>query len=237
VALGGTTRLEPYLTPYNATRSALKWSSSDTSIATVNSNGLVSGVKAGSAKITVTDSSGSIKAVCTVTVRDDTRPVVSIALSKQTLALNVGSTSSLTVSVSPSNAVLKGVTWTSNSSAIARVEPGGRIVPVSAGTATITAISDSGAKVASCVVTVSVPVKSVALAEQRFTLKIGETYQLYPLITPSDATDQTVTYTAKSTKIVSVTPDGLITALSTGMTTVTARVGGKAVTCAVTVVK
>jgi uncharacterized protein YjdB len=237
VPLSGTMRLEPYLVPYNATTSALRWSSSDTSIASVNANGVVTGVKTGSAKVTVTDSGGFVKAVCTVAVKVDSRPVASIALSKQALTLNAGATSTLTVTYSPSNATIKGATWTSNNSAIVRVDPNGRVTAVSAGAATIFATSDSGAQVASCAVTVKIPVASITLPEQRITLKIGDTYQLYPIIAPPNASDTTVTYTPKSTAIVSVSSDGLVKALKAGTTTITIKVDGKAISFAVTVVK
>jgi uncharacterized protein YjdB len=230
-------RLEPFVTPYNATRTVLKWSSEDTSVATVSDSGVVTGVKKGSAKITVTDSSGNIKAVCTVSVKTDSKPVTSVSLSKQALTLNTGATSSLTVSYAPKGATIKGVTWTSNNSSIARVEPGGKIIAVAAGTATISVISDSGAHIASCVVTVKVPVSAITLAESKVTLKVGETYRLYPVVSPQDATFPTVTYTSKSPAKASVTDDGLITAHKTGKATITIKADGKSASFTVTVVK
>jgi len=238
VALNGTMRLEPYVTPHNAARSGLKWSSSDTSIASVNANGVVTGVKAGSAKITVTNSSGSIKAECTISVKADAIPVKSIALSKQTVTINANATATpLTASFAPNNATIKGVTWTSNNSSVARVDPLGRVIPVSGGATTITATSDSGAHVASCVVTVKVPVESLTLPEQRVTIKLGETYQLNPAISPPGAANTAITYTPKSTAIVTVSSGGLVTAHKVGSTTITIRADSRAITCAVTVVK
>jgi len=229
-------RLEPYVTPYNASRTALRWSSSKPDVATVDSGGYVTGLKAGTSKITVSSENGMIFAECTVTVKSDTRRVQSISLNATAITLNAGATRTLTVRYTPSNATIKGVTWSSNSSAVARVEPNGRITAVSAGTATITARSDSGAFLAQCVVTVVIPVASITLPETSITLKVGSTYQLYPIINPPDATDTTAKYSTRSAAIASVSAEGLITARRTGTTTITVTIGGKTVTCSVRVV-
>jgi len=238
VAIGGAVKLEPFVTPYNADKVALKWSSSDGTIATVSeSGGIVTGFKAGKVKITVTGADGAIKAESTVTVKADNRPVKSISMSPKTVTMNVGATRTPTVSYAPSNATIKGVNWSSNNSSVARVEPNGKIVAVSPGTAVITATSDSGAHVASCTVTVKIPVKSVTLPEKSITIKVGETYQLVPVLNPADATEKGAKFTSRSSTIASVTPEGLITGIKAGSTTISVTVDGKSVTCSVKVVR
>ena len=236
VAVGKTTRLEPYVTPYNADKKGLVWTSSNTDVATV-ANGIVTGIKAGTAKISVTDADGKFKAECTVTVRTDPRAVTSIVMNKKTVTLNVGATNTLAVTYKPTSPTIKGVTWVSDNSAVARVEPNGKVIAVSAGTATITAISDSGGKTATCLVTVKVPVTSVTLAERTVTLHVGETYQIDPTVNPSDATVTTATYSTSSTSVASVSSTGLVTARKVGSATITVKVDGKAVTLRVTVAR
>ena len=226
--------LVPYITPYNSDKATLKWSSSNTAVATVV-NGVVTGIKAGTATITATNESGSIKADCRVTVKAETRLVTSITISKATLNLDAGAASTLTVSYKPTTATIKGVAWTSSNETVARVEPTGKVVAVAEGTAIITAISDSGMFTASCTVSVKVPVSSVTLSEKRVSLKIGETYQMVPVITPDNATVTTAAYTSRSSAIASVSVDGLITANKAGTTIITVRVDGKSVTCTVVV--
>ena len=68
VELGDTLQLSPTLTPANTTDTTLTWSSSDTSVATVDSSGKVTPLKVGSTIITVTSQDGSKRATCTVTV-------------------------------------------------------------------------------------------------------------------------------------------------------------------------
>ena len=74
---GETTQLTATVLPDNATNKAVTWSTSNASIATVDANGLVTAVSAGTATITVTTEDGSFTAKCTVTVREDVpdRPV------------------------------------------------------------------------------------------------------------------------------------------------------------------
>ena len=87
IVFGGTQQLAATVSPANATNKTVTWSSGNSSIATVNSTGLVTGVAAGSTKITVTTQDGSKTAGSTITVSN-----VSIAL--PTIGLNtVGSIS------------------------------------------------------------------------------------------------------------------------------------------------
>ncbi|MCL2124813.1 MAG: Ig-like domain-containing protein [Oscillospiraceae bacterium] len=236
VVTNRTTRLEPYVTPYNTDRSRLQWSSSNTDVATVAA-GIVSGIKSGTAVITVSDDSGNVKATCTVTVRTDAKPVTTITMSKRAMTLNVGAASTLSVSYRPTAPTLKGLTWVSNNSAVARVEPTGKVVAVSAGTATITAISDSGGRTTTCVVTVKQPVTAVTLPEAAITLSVGDTYQITPIIEPYDATAtiDSATYTSGTTAVAIVSADGVVTARKAGTATITIRIDGKSTTLKVTV--
>lgn len=74
---GETAQLTATVLPDNATNKNVTWSTSNASIATVDANGLVTAVSAGTATITVTTEDGSFTANCTVTVREDVpdRPV------------------------------------------------------------------------------------------------------------------------------------------------------------------
>lgn len=88
--VGKSKTLKAAVTPSNATNGALKWSSSDKKVATVNQKGKVTGKKAGTAKITVTTKDGSeLKAVCTVKVTE-TASAKKVAVKKtQTRKVNL----------------------------------------------------------------------------------------------------------------------------------------------------
>jgi uncharacterized protein YjdB/beta-glucanase (GH16 family) len=79
ISIGGTTLLTAIVAPSNATNKTVTWTTSNAAIATVNSSGVVLGVAAGSATITVTTQDGAKTATCAVTVINNT---TNIALNK-----------------------------------------------------------------------------------------------------------------------------------------------------------
>lgn len=66
-----TETLVATLTPSNTTYDTVTWTSSDTSVATVDDDGEVTGVAAGTAVITATTERGGYTASCTVTVTNE----------------------------------------------------------------------------------------------------------------------------------------------------------------------
>lgn len=137
---GDTLKLKYTVKPKNAYVN-VKWTSSDTSVATVNAKGVVVGVSTGTAKITATTSNGK-RAVCTVTVK---LPLAnSVKLSKNTLTLSVKESEILNTYVSPVNYEGK-LEWSTNNSAVATVDENGKINAIGVGTAIITAKVNSKA--------------------------------------------------------------------------------------------
>jgi uncharacterized protein YjdB len=68
IAIGGSQILYAYITPSNATNTNVIWNSSSPAIATVSSGGVVYGLAAGQANITVMTADGGYLATCVVTV-------------------------------------------------------------------------------------------------------------------------------------------------------------------------
>jgi len=93
IAVGGSTTLSATIAPSNATNQNVSWSSSNSSVASVNSSGVVSGVAAGTATITATTQDGSKTATCTVTVT--AAPSTSIAEAESGTLTGCGVASSL----------------------------------------------------------------------------------------------------------------------------------------------
>jgi uncharacterized protein YjdB len=154
LAVGSTSGLTVTVSPSNATNQSVSWTSSNTSVATINSSGVVSAVASGSTAITVTTADGSKTATCAVTV-SGTIPVTGVSLSSSNLSLAVGSTSTLTTTVSPSNATNQSVSWVSSNTSVAAVSSSGLVTAIAAGTATITVTTADGSKTATCTVTVT----------------------------------------------------------------------------------
>lgn len=147
---GESETLTATVKPDDATDKTVTWSSSDASIATVDGNGKVTAVKAGSA--TITAKAGDKSATCTVTVNKKVVAVTSVTLNKTELTLTEGEAETLTATVKPDDATDKTVTWTTSDASIATVDASGKVTAVKAGTATITA--RAGDQSATCMVTV-----------------------------------------------------------------------------------
>jgi len=238
LGVGGKEQLIETVQPSNADNQNVSWSSSNSSVATVY-NGLVTAVAVGTATITVTTQDGNKTAQCVVTVTPPVA-VTGVTLNKTTTTLQVGNTEQLTETVQPSNATNKTVSWSSSNPSVATVSYG-YITAVETGTATITVTTQDGNKTAQCVVTVTpapVAVTGITLNKSTTTLAIGTTEQLIPVVTPSNATNQTVSWSSSNTSVATVS-NGLVTALSTGVTIIyaTTQDGGRIATCIVTVIQ
>ena len=236
---GSSETLVATITPSNATNKKVSWKSSNTSIATVDQTGKVTAVKAGTATITVTTEDGGKTASCEVTVNAATVSVSGVSLDKTSLTLTEGDTETLTATVSPSNATNKNVSWKSSNTSVATVSSSGKVTAVKAGSATITVTTESGKKTATCEVTVNPKTVSVTGIKLNVTSKmimIGDSFTLTATVTPSDATDPSITWSNSNSSVVSLS-DGVVRALSEGTSTitVTTKDGGYKASCKVTV--
>ncbi|UZW15011.1 Ig-like domain-containing protein [Clostridium pasteurianum] len=224
--------------PYNAANKNVTWASSNTKVATVDSNGYVKGISAGKATITVTTEDGKKTAVCNVTVSAPVK-VSSISLNRTTDRIVVGNNNYLNSIIYPYNAVNQNVIWTTSNSKVATVSTGGNVTAVSTGTATITATTEDGSKTAKCIVTVipTIKVTSVALNRTTDTLTVGGTDNLWTTIYPYNAANQSVIWTTSNSKVATVSSSGYVTATGAGTATITATTvdGSKTATCKVTV--
>ncbi|NBC84375.1 MAG: T9SS type A sorting domain-containing protein [Bacteroidetes bacterium] len=148
-----TSQLTATVNPENASDKSVTWSSSDTDVAMVDENGLITAISEGTATITVKTNDGLHTASCDVTV---TIPVSGVTLDYTELTLDEGSTSQLTATVNPENASDKSVTWSSSDTDVASVDENGLVTAVSNGTATITVTTNIGDQTATCEVTVNI---------------------------------------------------------------------------------
>lgn len=170
------------------------------------------------------------------TIEPPTITVTSVSVSPSTADLVVGESLTLQATVSPSDATVKTVTWTSSNPSVASVTENGSVLALSEGSATINASADG--KTGFCQVTVSKPfiaVQSVALKPQILSLVEGESAMLVATITPDNATDQTVSWSSSYPNVASIDQNGNVKANKAGKTTITASVGGESATCEVTV--
>ncbi len=158
---GKSVQLTASVTPADFTDVAA-WKSSDPAVVTVDDNGMVKAVAAGTA--TVSFVAGQKKAVCQATV---VQPVTSISLNQKTLSLDGGDTFQLVVTeVKPSTAQNQKVTWSSSDENVATVSPDGLVTAYRRGTADIIATAQDGSGVsARCTVAVISNLHQVSAVE------------------------------------------------------------------------
>lgn len=228
--LGDKVNLRATITPNNATESTVTWKTSSSAVATVDNNGNVTAVSFGTATITAT--AGGMTATCTVNVKPI--EVSGVTLSESTLNILIGSKATLTATVTPGDATDGSITWSSSAPAVATVDNSGNVTAVSLGTAVITA--KAGEMTATCTVTVKpIEVADVTLSKNTIKLYLGEKEKLTATVTPSNATDGTITWSSSSPSIAKVDNSGNITAAAVGTATITAKAGEKIAKCTVTI--
>ena len=153
VKQGSTAQLTAIITPTELSSSTLTWSSSNNNIATVSNTGLVKGVNVGTATITVTTNNGKT-ATCTVNVTTDSVNIIRITLNTTSKTINVNGKFQLVASITPANATVRKLIWTSDKENIATVDQNGLVTGKAVGTATIMVVSSDGKAVAKCTITV-----------------------------------------------------------------------------------
>ena len=240
VAITGTVQLTA--TPKDAngnplTGRAISWSSSDNTIATVSSSGLVTGVAAGTVTITATSEGKSGTASITVAGA----PVATVTVTPASASVQAGQTVQLTATLKDASGnILTGrvVTWSSSNTTAASVNSAGLVTANAAGSATITATSEG--KTGTSTITVTpVPVASVTVAPATTSVATGGTVQL--TATPKDAngnplSGRVITWQSSDNTTASVNSSGLVTGVKAGgPVTITATSEGQSGTAAVTV--
>jgi len=246
INIGSTETLTPTILPSNATNQSVTWKSNNTKIATVDSEGTVSGIKKGRVVITATTVDGKKTAKCVVTVK--TIPIInvtSIILDEENISMNVGDSDILTVTITPDNATNQNITWSSSDESIVTVNSEGEIEGISSGNTTITATTKDGNKKATCEITVIaveddtpiVNVESVSLDRKIISMKVGENEILTATINPNDATNKNLIWDSSNESVLTIDQSGRIVAVSSGSSdiTVTSIDGNKTDICKVTV--
>ena len=214
-------QLTAVLEPATA-KSELKWKSSSTKVATVDENGLVTGIKTGSAKITVTTHNGKKD---TVTIKVVDPNVVSAVVLEETgtVLVSIGETISLNAEIQPSTAQTT-LSWKSSSTKVATVDEDGVVEGVKTGTATITVQSKNGKKDTVKVKVIDPTIAdSVVLSESgTITTNVGEPVQLSAEVLPATAETE-LSWSTSNKKYATVDENGMVTPIKKGTVTITVK--------------
>lgn len=198
----------------------VKWTSSKKSVATVTSDGKVKGKKIGTAyiKATARDGSGAF-AQCKVRV---VRKVKKIKLNRYSGRLLVGNTMKLKATVTPKNATIKSVRWTTNKKSIATVSSSGRVLGVGEGIVKIKATAKDGSgKSATCIIRVTEPIEAtgVTVANSQITVAKGKIAQSGITLNPVNSTTK-IKYRSDNPKVATVNKYGKIKTKRAGEATI-----------------
>ena len=191
-----------------------KWSSSNTSVATIDSNGVLTAKAAGTTAITATE--GSNSATCSFTVRNGT----STGISSSSVNLTVGKTVKLTAKTS--------VNWFSSNTNVATVS-GGTVTAKGVGYATISAYTSSGASTCLVKVTEQAQPSVIKLCAAKASTYVGCQYAFWQ--TGAKAPK----WSSSNTSVATIDSNGVLTAKAAGTTTIKAAEGSDSATCAFTV--
>lgn len=160
------------------TKQKIKWASSNRSVATVSSSGVVKAKKAGTAKITAAISTK--KYICYITVRTKaatpaTVKVKGVSLNYSSLTITENQTMPLIATVTPTNAANKAVTWTSSNPSVASVDSSGKVRGLAPGNTIITVKTKDGSYKSSCSVTVTRPLTRQYNRIKNYIIQNGKT--------------------------------------------------------------
>ncbi|MEO8624408.1 MAG: Ig-like domain-containing protein, partial [bacterium] len=218
------------------------WVSTDERIATINGLGNVTARSTGI--VTITGTTGTVSGTATYTVASvSVASVATVALSTTTNPLTVGGASQSTATLRDASGNLLSnrlVTWSSSNAGVATVDAAGMVQSVSAGSATITAVSEGkvGTLPMSVVAAAPVAVASVSVSAPATALQIAATTQASAVAKDASGnvlTGRTMTWTSSAPAIATVSTSGLVTAVAAGSATITATSGSASGTIAMTV--
>lgn len=229
----------------NATNSSapITWTSSNPEIAMVDEDGLVTGMKAGDAVITVKQVINGVTKTqkCNIKVISS---VTKITLDPIEKDIAIGDNLTINATVTPKLNNLK-LIWVSSDESVVKISTAGdlsaTVTGVNGGVAVISAINKDNVVVGSCLVRVYQPIESITLSETDVTVALADKkFQLYAAILPVNAQDQQVIWKSTDPSVVTVDENGLVTLKKPGKASivVTSKVNAEVYAiCKVTVTK
>lgn len=235
--VGGSGKIRYSVLPGNATNTNVTFKSLNEKVATVDANGVVTGVSEGNADIVITTEEGGFEAKCTVRVDGiDARGIERVGDKTVTMGLN--QTRQLQVKITPSDTTNKNVQWTSSNNSVATVDSNGVVTSKNSGSTIITVTTHNGLKT-EFFIEVETPVTNITLNSNEINLNPGGTFKLDATVNPSNASNKNIKWISANESIATVDQSGNVTADVAGTTYISAvSADGKVVaTCTVNVSK
>lgn len=163
------------------------------------------------------------------------KEVQSIELSETEVTLTVGDSLGIEAKILPEEAKTKALDWSSSDTKIVTVSDG-TLKAKSAGTAVVTAKTESGIKSSCNVKVIDKEVTSITLSSTDVSVKVGKKIQLSAKTQPSDAPSGVLEWSSSNEKVAVVNSDGFVTGVKSGVASITCKSeNGKEASCTVTV--
>lgn len=235
--VGGSGKIRYSVLPGNSTNTNVTFKSLNEKVATVDANGVVTGVSEGNADIVITTEEGGFEAKCTVRVDGiDARGIERVGDKTVTMGLN--QTRQLQVKITPSDTTNKNVQWTSSNNSVATVDSNGGVTSKNSGSTIITVTTHNGLKT-EFFIEVETPVTNITLNSNEINLNPGGTFKLDATVNPSNASNKSIKWISANESIATVDQSGNVAADVAGTTYISAvSADGKVVaTCTVNVSK
>lgn len=230
VQVGTDTTIVYQVLPENASRKDLKWSSNNELVATVSEDGTIHGVGVGETTINVVPSlgfgqAGSTSRSITVKVIPEVIKMQSIEFTNTEHELYENAKMQLEYNILPADHTYSYLTWETSDPAVATVDENGMVYSHAVGDVTIYAIAHDKSNVRGefhLKVKKEVPAEDVAILPYRDMLFMGQKLQIQTQLTPTDASPSSLTWASSNTKVLTVSDDGVVTAVGWGSATITA---------------
>jgi len=217
------------------------WYTSSASIASVSDSGLISAVAPGTTVVSAVSEGVAGQATMAVVPPPPT-PIAMVTVTVDPSAVLVGQTALATATLQDSSGTpISGrvITWSSSNTGISMVSASGLVTAIAAGSATITALSET--KTGTAAITVSVPapvpVASVSVSPSTATVQVGGTVQFSAVTRDANnniLTGRSISWNSNNVAVATVSASGLGTALAAGTVQITATSEGQSASATLT---
>ena len=202
---------------------AVTYSSSDESIATISSSGILSAISVGTVTVTATKAEDSTYAEATAQTTVEVTPKLgqSITFGEDSYTIVVGNSQTIAASGGPG---IGEISYASSDPSIATVDGGGLVTGLNIGAVTVTAVKAADSTYAEATASTSVTIsdlleQTISFSSDSYTLMVGDTQT----ITASGGEGTgAITYSSADETVATISAEGLVTAVSAGSTTITA---------------
>ncbi len=225
IEIGSSEPLRIEFLPLGSVPSKVTWESRNKNIATVNEEGLVTGLSGGTATIVAKTKNG-LSATYYIDVVEYPS---SLEFAKSELILSEGDTKTLEYTLLPTNTTETELIWNSSDSETVSVDETGKVTANRVGTTTITATTVNGIH-AQVNVTVLKPITNLEILNKDISLGKNKSITLKLQITPNDTTEKEIIFTSSDETIATVTNEGIVTGHKDGTAIITVSTVDKRLT-------